>query len=233
MKKHLKASYKIRLLAGLIDILCFMLLTFLITFIFFNNFNFWEQNFNINKFKYFYYFWFIIEIFIIIFLQIIVPAFIFKGCTIGRLVTKIKVVLNRENTYKKSKWVIALIKKECFYSLNWIILILIFLFVITPKDFVILSKENKILKDKIINIEIKEIKSYIKIFLTVFWTISNFFVISNYFISLTILKKTRISLIDSFSSTITIYKNKFETEDKFKNAFQPQKLNWESVEIMQ
>ncbi|WP_033161332.1 RDD family protein [[Mycoplasma] collis] len=227
MKKYLKASYKIRFLSGVIDIFIFIFITFLITFLVFFKFDF--QNDKVDPiFNIFYYLWFLFEISIILFLHLIIPLFFSKGKTIGKIITKLQVVNLNGNTKKIN--LKNIIKKEIFYSLNWIFIILLFLIFINPEEFKSFSKNKELLTKKIENIENLSLK--IKVVLRLIFIISNFFVFSNYVITLTIFKKNRLSIIDIFSQTQTVYKNKFEFKNEISESLKPKELNWESIEIM-
>lgn len=145
---------------------------------------------------------------LILFIEFILIPFFLKGRTIGMLITRLKL------KYDNEKFIKVLFYRNCLGSFLWIIVIFLFMIFVSPNTI------NKYLLYKEINnltIENKE-EILSKINFSI-WEIILFYIPSSLpSIILTIqllsilsvmFKRKNVSIIDRFSNSLIVYKNKF------------------------
>ncbi|MBN3534556.1 RDD family protein [Mycoplasma procyoni] len=214
------ATFWIRLLAGFVDILIFLFFSFVISFLLFH----WstsKETFYIS-----YFLWFILEIFLLAGLQIIAPLFDSKTQTLGRKICKLGVTFSEPINKTKDK-IVFLVKKEIPFSVIWIILLTLFPIVINP------DLAHKWLSNPNVGkISVAKLKGFsnLEIFLITFPVWFSYLIFIAMFLSMLsiLISKRKMSFMDIYSKTRTIYLNK-TIDIKQKVIFEPEDANWEEV----
>lgn len=186
------AGFWIRFLSGIIDSFVFLVFAYLLSIPMVNQ--------DLEIIGWYYYTWFFeIAISIIIF-QTLVPMTNKSRMTLGRWICRLEIV-GLDDSIPNYK---VIVKKEILYSLLWIFCFILFILFISPELFTKIAKSS--------HIQIRDNKNFsnFEIFLvslpTSLITFLNFFQIA---ITLSLMKKSRISFNDYFSKTKTVWKNKY------------------------
>lgn len=226
------ANFWIRFFAGFLDVLFFLILSILLTFILFLNSKMDGSKYGYQILDYLrYYSWFLIEIILILVLQIIIPSFLLKGQTLGKWITRIKIIPHNNQNINKKTFLIYIIKKEFFYAFAWIFLMLIFMFFISPRiaskmigpNFGLRLKNNNELKNAKIIWE-----DFEKALISIPILIANANVIINLIMIISVAKNKGIGLNDVYSNTRTVWVNKF-VEPKKKIELFSEKIDWPTI----
>lgn len=229
--QFLKASFKIRLLAGLIDILIFLLFSFLTSYLIFLNSNFMNSSGKKDLESLRYYLWFFVQITLIFCLQIIIPSFLLQGQTIGRWLVRIKLIPEFEKDISKIKMFIYVLKKELFHSIAWIIVFLIFAILISPRLATKMIGVNfgvKIKNNFLNNVDDDPWENFEKALISIPIFIVNLNILINVTILISIAKFKQGGFTDLYSRTLMVYKYKFNENQ---NLFQlkPEDVEWETI----
>ncbi|AZG68516.1 RDD family protein [Mycoplasma struthionis] len=195
-----KANFWIRFLATFVDLGIFLLIMLASSFLVFN--------YSKGTFYsiYSYYPWLLFLIFVLIFLYFVIPS-IWDGKTLAMAMCRIKIINKDEN---KKLWK-GVFDRQRLFALVWIIIFFLFIIFISPQTFadgaLSVSRQGKTL-DKIQ-------RAFLAIpstFATLGSMLQLFIIISN-------IKSSRIGLNDKFSSTFTVWINKFEEIEPEENIF--------------
>lgn len=216
MKKEVQ--FYVRFFSGVIDLLLFFSFSLLLIFVSFFVFN---SNFQIS-----YYFWLLSQILFLIIYFNVLPI-VYKGQTIGKIIFKYQIILNINNQInKKNNMLVNIIKRNLFFSVTWIIMLLISIILIQPDTLKKIIDIRNLSNLKNINLS-NEFSNLEKIFFNLFLAFSNinFLVLFVIFI-LNISKKNPI---DFFSGTRAYYLHKKEEITK-KQEIEIEVLNWQEVE---
>ena len=210
IKINTKANFWIRLLSTFIDLFLFMF--FVITTSF--------AVFNYKKGSYYhianYYIWLLLIITYLTFFYIVLPI-IWKGKTIGMAICKLKIIKKDEND--KSKFSKVIFDRQRLFAFLWICIFLAFIIFIHPDTFSVAAKKGKIEKHQ-------------KLFLSIPISLSSLALMLQIFLIFTNLRSSKIGLNDKFSSSLTVWINKFEDVKQEKNNSQNTKKIQPKVRIL-
>ncbi|UVD81672.1 RDD family protein [Mycoplasma iguanae] len=192
MIKNVLAGFWIRILAGIIDGITFLILGYTSSFIF---------QINNSLTILFYYLWILLLIIFVVLLFFIIPLTNKSRQTLGRWICRIEVktIAGQIPTFKH------IFKKEFMYSFLWIIAFILFIIFIQPALFMKIANESgtKITQNKNF--------TYVEIFLisipSMFITMINFLQI---LLTMSLIRKNKKGWNDLFSETQTLYKYKYE-----------------------
>ncbi|WGI36962.1 RDD family protein [Mesomycoplasma lagogenitalium] len=149
-----------------------------------------------------------------------------NGYTIGKWILRLKVI-SLSTTKNKKSFFNNILKKELCFSINWIIFLFIFLIFIQPSLASKLIENKNLLKNKIN--EIETFNSLEKFLVGTVLSIANLNIIIEMILMLTCFSKTKISIIDLYSETRTVYLNKNQEVKKVDINLAPENLNWEII----
>lgn len=213
MKVNTQAGFWIRLLARMIDLIIFGLIMVGSALINLRKDNFWYFQDN-----WFFYVWILFNILILFLMFILLPV-LFNGQTLGMFVTRIKITFQ-----EKDKWK-SIIKRELFFAITWIILLVIIGAVVNHTLFAKYARTHQ-----------KDIKysSWEQIRISIVTTVASLLTLIQMVCAISVVvRKPHPGIHDSYSKTKTVWINKFTTINKTNNKFvsiKPQMIKNEKVE---
>ncbi|MGZ9414372.1 hypothetical protein [Mycoplasma sp. 5370] len=210
-----EASISIKFLSSLIDILLYFSFAFSsLGFLFFLIFK--------NDYNLAYYFWLFFQIIFILAFQLLIPL-LNQGKSIGKIICKLE--LQTEKKVNKKELLSCLLKRNLFFSLNWVILIFLFILLINPELSQKIVSSNSLLKDK--NKQFSNLTSLEKVLINIFIAFSNFNFILLLILFFFNIFNPKKNIINIFSKSKLVYKNKFIETQK---PLEIKNLNWTKVQ---
>ncbi|AWX42531.1 RDD family [Metamycoplasma cloacale] len=185
-----KANFWIRLLATLIDVIIFLIFSVISSFATFD-----YQNAKLIH-NALYYFWLINLILFLLIYFILIPIFA-KGKTLGMTICRIKII----STDKTEKFSKAVFNRQRLFSFVWMIIFALFAILISPETFIKASTKG-MTKDQLTTVQFGFLMIPIALIGIASFT-QLFLIMSN-------ARSNRVGLNDKFSSTETVWINKYE-----------------------
>lgn len=234
MKINKHAGFWIRLMALLIDVIIFVVISISSSLLIINaqEFKLWDQQliYMVNT-NWTYYLWFLIPISLLIIQFLLIPL-LTKGKTIGQLIFQIKVASFSENHWKS-----VIFKRWQLGALIWILVMIMFMVLVNPTTINKVSlytfiqnhqKEFKALdpdqQSQIINAY--QLNSWETALLAILATTSSFNIMAQMLLLISIsIKPNKIGLLDRLTASKVIYLKKFLIEKQIKLIIIKPKLN--------
>ncbi|AXE61010.1 hypothetical protein DA803_02865 [[Mycoplasma] phocae] len=185
-----KANFWIRLLSSIIDLLIFISLAIISSFLVFN----YKQGQYINKWNY--YVWLALLIFMLNIFWIIIPI-LFNGQSIGMIICRIRII-PQENKTKLSR---AIFDRQRLFAFTWMIIFLLFIIFVSPELFIRAAKINK---------NSAKLGTLERIFVLIPTALASITSFAEIFLVISNVKENRIGINDNFSNTFTVWKNRFD-----------------------
>lgn len=213
MKINLQTGFWIRLLARMIDLMIFAAISVGFALINLHKDTSWYF-----KDNWFFYIWMMFNVLILFVMFILLPV-IFNGQTLGMFITRIKISFEDNNKLK------SILKRELFFSITWIILVICVGLLINHTLFVKYAKTNQ-----------KDIKytNWENLRISIVTTIASLLTLMQMVVSISVVvRKPHPGIHDSYSKTKTVWVNKFTEVKKQTKDFisiKPRMVKNEKVE---
>ena len=213
MKVNLQTGFWIRLLARMIDLMIFAAISVGFALINLHKDTSWYF-----KDNWFFYIWMMFNVLILFVMFILLPV-IFNGQTLGMFITRIKISFEDNNKLK------SILKRELFFSITWIILVICVGLLINHTLFVKYAKTNQ-----------KDIKytNWENLRISIVTTIASLLTLMQMVVSISVVvRKPHPGIHDSYSKTKTVWVNKFTEVKKQTKDFisiKPRMVKNEKVE---
>ncbi|MGX9340557.1 RDD family protein [Mycoplasma sp. 128] len=189
-----KVGFWIRFTITFSDLFVFLIFLFAITFAMIspdkNNVSF-RQN-------YLYYVWLSLIIIFIFSWWILIP-FLTKGQTVIMWIFRVKIIPKK----KKQNLFLALLSRQSFGAIFWIIIMLAWMILISPESFEQVAFQRK---------HLTELPPITRAFVTFPLSLTSLALLIEVMFILSVAKPNKIGWNDSLSQTYTVYKNKYTTE---------------------
>lgn len=213
MKVNLQTGFWIRLLARIIDLTIFATIS-----IGFALINLHKEATWYFKDNWFFYVWMMFNVLILFVMFVLLPI-IFNGQTLGMFITRIKIIYENDNKVK------SIFKRELFFSITWIVLVICVALLINHTLFVKYAKSDQ-----------KNIKytSWESLRISIVTTVASLLTLMQMIVAISVVvRKPHPGLHDSYSKTKTVWVNKFIKVKQKTNKFisiKPRLVKNEKVE---